>query len=165
VNAGGSHAVTYHATDIAGNVEAEKTVSFSVVVRVRTALAITSSPLVATGSKLSARLVTDTGAPIAGETVRFTAGGVTKTAVTNAAGTASVDLGLAPGPYVLAAWYAGTSAYFPSDATAQRIVVSTACGDGDRDNGGNGKDRGSDNNHDNKCGQNGRENKGPVERR
>jgi hypothetical protein len=168
VNAGGSHAVTYHATDIAGNVEADKTVSFNLVIRVRTALAITSSPLVAPGSNVSAKLTTDTGAPVPGETVRFTAGAVTKTAVTNAAGTASVDLGLAPGAYTLRASYMGTSAYFPSDATAQTIVVSTACGDSDRDNGGNRKDRGNnDNKNDNKCGQNqnGRDNKGPVERR
>jgi hypothetical protein len=167
VNTAGSHTVTYHATDAAGNAEVDKTVTFTVVVRARTVLAITSSPSVATGSKVSAKLTTDTGAPLGGQTVRFTAGAVTKTAVTNAAGTASVVLGLAPGAYTLTASFAGTSAYLPSDAT-QRIVVSSSCGDDkDRNNGGNGKDKGnSDKNNDNQCGpnQDGKDNKGSDRR-
>jgi hypothetical protein len=165
VNTGGSHTVTYHATDVAGNVEVDKTVTFTVVVRVRTVLAITSSPSVATGSKVSAKLTTDIGAPLGGQTVRFTAGAVTKTAVTNAAGTASVDLGLAPGAYTLTASFAGTSAYLPSDAT-QRIVVSTSCGDDNRNNGDSRAKGNTDRNNDNQCGpnQDGKDNKGSDRR-
>jgi hypothetical protein len=162
VNTAGSHTVTYHATDAAGNAEVDKTVTFTVLVRVRTVLAITSSPSLATGSKVSAKLTTDAGAPLGGQTVRFTAGAVTKTAVTNAAGTASVDLGLAPGAYKLTASFAGTSAYLPSDAT-QRIVVSSSCGDDkDRNKGGDGRNKGNtEKNNDNQCGpnQDGKDNK------
>jgi hypothetical protein len=123
VSTASAHTITYHATDVAGNVEADRTVSFTIVVKQKTALAITSSPFLATGTKASARLTTDGGTPIAGATITLKAGTVTKTALTDASGVASVDLGLTPGAYTLAASYAGTASYFPSEASAQSLVA------------------------------------------
>ena len=123
VNTAGAHAITYHSTDALGNAETDRTLGVTIVFRQRTALAITSAPFMATGGLVSASLTTDTGTPVGGETVSFTAGGVTRTAVTNAAGVASADLGLASGAYTLSSSYAGTTAYFPSDATAQPLTV------------------------------------------
>ena len=122
VSTEGAHTITYYATDAAGNVEASRSTMFSIIFRQRTTLAITSAPFLATGTMVSARLLTDTGAPVAGETITFAACGVTRSGTTDATGTARVDLGLAPGTCTLTATYAGTTRYFPSAATAQAIT-------------------------------------------
>lgn len=122
-NTEGSHSVTFAATDMAGNVETEHGTTFAIIFRQHTTLTITSASLLAAGTPVTAHLVSETGANVSGETVSFTAGGVTRTATTDASGVASVDLGLAPGAYTLAASYAGTDRYFPSAATSQPTTV------------------------------------------
>jgi hypothetical protein len=123
VSTEGAHTVTYFATDAAGNAEASHTTSFSIIFRQHTTVAITSAPFLATGTMVSARLLTDAGVPVVGETVTFTACGVTRTGTTDATGTARVDLGLASGTCTLTASFAGSTPYFPSSATAQPITV------------------------------------------
>jgi len=123
VDTPGVHHVVFHAVDAAGNVESDKTSTFSVIFRRHTSLAITSAPFLPTGTPVTARLVnTDAGVPVAGETVSFAANGVTRSAVTDATGVATVDLRLASGAYALTATYAGTPGYFPS-ADRQELVV------------------------------------------
>ncbi len=123
VNTEGAHSVVFHAVDNAGNVESDHTITFSIIFRQHTSLAITSPSFLATGAQAAARLMnTDAGVPVAGETVSFAANGVTRTAVTDAAGIARVDPGLASGAYTLTATYAGTPHYFPS-ADQQQLIV------------------------------------------
>ena len=124
LNTEGPHTVVFHAVDRAGNGETDQMVSFSIIFRQHTALAITSAAFLATGAPVVVRLTnTDAGgAPVAGETVSATANGVTRTGVTDVTGTARVDLGLPSGAYALTATYAGTPRYFPS-ADEQALVV------------------------------------------
>ena len=125
VSTEGSHTVAFGATDAVGNAEADRTRSFSVIFRQHTTLTITSAPFLATGTPITARLANaDVAGSVAGEAVTFIAGGVTRTAVTDAAGVATADLGLAPGAYLVSATYAGTPRYFPSADERPAVVYA-----------------------------------------
>src|SRR2546430_1446832 len=75
---------------------------------------------------VTATLLAPGTAPVSGQVVIFTAGGVTATGVTDATGTASAVLNLGPGVYALTARFAGTSAYVASAAGPQTLTVAGA---------------------------------------
>lgn len=69
--------------------------------------------------------LTSAGAPVAGQPVRFTVGGLTADAVTDASGVARADvtLDLDAGTYTVQASYAGGEGYAPSSASQQIQVT------------------------------------------
>jgi hypothetical protein len=123
LNAIGDTTVSYSARDALGNVSATGAISVRILATQPTTLTITSSPAVAQGGSVTARLLAFGTAPVAGQTVNFTAGGLTASAVTNASGVATASLGLAPGAYTVRAFFSGTTAYVSSDAGPQPLTV------------------------------------------
>jgi hypothetical protein len=109
-------------------------------------LTITSLPLLPQGATVvSAKLVGPGGTPVVGRIVKFTAGTVTATGVTNASGIASATLTLKPGLYTLGASFAGDTAFTASAASAALVVYAKES-DGKGDGGGtDGKGGGSNN--------------------
>lgn len=92
--------------------------------REETALAITSTNALATGSVVvKARLQEDGSQPISGRTVSFHAGGVAGSGTTDSSGVATATLSLSPGSYTLTADFAGDTYYLSSEATAQTLTV------------------------------------------
>lgn len=120
----GSHTVAYHATDLAGNVEADHTLSVTIVHELTTSLAITSPPFVSTTGAVTARLTLADGVTaVGGEPVSLAAGGVSRTVTTDANGIATATLGLSPGAYTLTVTYAGSALYTASSAAPRQVVV------------------------------------------
>jgi hypothetical protein len=120
----GDTTVTYSATDALGNATLPRTVTVHILATQPTTLAITSAPSITQGVPVSATLLAFGTAPVAGQTVTFTAGTATATAITDASGTASAVLTLAPGTYTLTASFSGTTAYIASNAGPQTLIVS-----------------------------------------
>jgi len=123
LNAIGDTTVTYSAHDALGNLSATQTIVVHILATQPTTLAITSSPTLVAGGTVTAQLLALGTAPVAGQTITFTAGTLSATAVTDANGVASTTLGLAPGTSTLRASFAGTTAYVASSATPQALIV------------------------------------------
>ena len=122
----GDTTVTYSARDTLGNVSLTRTIVVHILATQPTTLAITSAATLTQGAPVTAMLLAFGTAPVAGQTITFTAGAVTATGVTDATGTASAVLNLAPGTYALTASFGGTSAYVASTAGPQTLTVSAA---------------------------------------
>ena len=89
-----------------------------------TTLTITSAAAQATGDvTVQAMLQEDGESPIAGRTIRFTAGGATATGTTDASGVATVTLSLSPDQYQVTATFIGDDYYRPASAVTQTLYV------------------------------------------
>lgn len=120
----GDTTVTYSARDALGNLSAMGAITVHILATQPTTLAITSPPSLTQGVPVSVTLFALGTAPVFGQTVTFTAGPATATGVTDASGTASAVLNLAPGVYTLTASFGGTTAYVASNAGPQTLIVS-----------------------------------------
>ena len=136
----GTYTATGTATDAAGNTAMASFGPFTIVSTQPTTLTITSLPQLPRGATIvTAKLLGPGGVPIAGRTVKFTAGLVTASGVTNASGIASATLVLKPGTYALTASFAGDGAYLASSASATLKVIAKGDDDG-KDKDGKDKD-------------------------
>ena len=124
LNVIGDTTVTYSARDALGNVSVTRTITVHILATQPTTLAITSAPSITQGVPVATTLLAFGTAPVAGQTITFTAGTASATGVTDATGTASAVLNLAPGVYTLTATFGGTTAYVTSTAGPQTLIVS-----------------------------------------
>jgi RHS repeat-associated protein len=90
----------------------------------QTTLAITSPAALESGGAVARAVLREDGSlPVGGRAITFRAGGQTFSATTDAAGVATVTLGLAEGEYTLEASFAGDAFYEPATDQVDRLLV------------------------------------------
>jgi hypothetical protein len=124
----GTHTVTFHSTDIAGNVEGTKSVSFTIVSSTATSLSSSLNPApLGTTVKFTA-VVTATDGGTATGTVTFKAGATVLGTVSLSGGTASVSTStLNAGSHNIVATYNGGGNYLASTSSTlvEKILNTT----------------------------------------